>query len=140
MHTVTPNTVTNSPLLQCIVMGIAMASNVGGMTSPISSPQNIFAIAVMADSSTPPNWLQWFAVALPVSIVTNLLIWLLLVAIYRPDQTVSEIMPLRSTPDPITATQVRPSLSCVRCGSRAPSLHANPIIQLSVWSKPSLLE
>jgi di/tricarboxylate transporter len=26
--------------------GIALASNLGGMTSPISSPQNIFAIQV----------------------------------------------------------------------------------------------
>lgn len=30
------------------VLGIALASNLGGMTSPISSPQNIFAIERMS--------------------------------------------------------------------------------------------
>lgn len=52
-----------------MVMGIALASNVGGMTSPISSPQNIFAIERMSMDGTPPSWLSWFAVSLPVSIV-----------------------------------------------------------------------
>jgi len=49
------------------VMGVALASNIGGMTSPISSPQNIFAIERMSMDGQPPSWLSWFAVALPVS-------------------------------------------------------------------------
>eukprot|EP00892_Ulva_mutabilis_P010916 jgi/Ulvmu1/8197/UM041_0006.1 len=97
----------NRPMLgKSIVMGIAMASNVGGMTSPISSPQNIFAIAVLSDHTTPPNWLEWFAIALPVSTVINLAIWGLLLLYYNPDREVTEILPLRSSNDPINMTQV----------------------------------
>jgi hypothetical protein len=34
----------NHPFAKSLVIGIALASNLGGMTSPISSPQNIFAV------------------------------------------------------------------------------------------------
>ena len=63
-----------------------MASNLGGMTSPISSPQNIFAIERMSmDEGGAPSWLAWFAVSLPVSILGAVLIWALLLAVYPPD-------------------------------------------------------
>jgi len=48
---------------------VALASNIGGMTSPISSPQNIFAIERMSMDGDPPSWLSWFAIALPVSFI-----------------------------------------------------------------------
>src|ERR1700733_8727866 len=65
-------------------MAIALAANIGGQSSPISSPQNLIAL----DEMQPPlDWLQWFAVALPVSGVSILLIWLLLLSIYRPGTT-----------------------------------------------------
>ena len=88
-------------------MGIAMASNVGGMTSPISSPQNIFAISLMAEGKKPPSWLSWFLVALPVSCVVNVLIWLYIVAIYKPAQSCSDVRPLPRPKDRITPQQVR---------------------------------
>ena len=41
-------------LCRALVMGIALASNVGGMASPISSPQNLFAIEY-----SPIGWVPW---------------------------------------------------------------------------------
>ena len=87
-------------------MGIALASNVGGMTSPISSPQNIFAIERMVLIGSTPSWLQWFAIALPIAVVVNLLCWGLLLAVYRPGQEVQELRPLKPSKDPWTATQL----------------------------------
>lgn len=66
-------------------MGIALAANIGGQSSPISSPQNLIALDEMDE---PLDWSQWFAVALPVSAVSILLIWLLLLTTYRPSRTV----------------------------------------------------
>ena len=72
--------------LKMFFSGVAMASNLGGMTSPISSPQNIFAIERMSmDEGGAPSWLAWFAVSLPVSILGAVLIWALLLAVYPPD-------------------------------------------------------
>ncbi|ODQ78979.1 hypothetical protein BABINDRAFT_162061 [Babjeviella inositovora NRRL Y-12698] len=64
---------TDSDFAQALIMGIALASNVAGMASPISSPQNVIALQYMSPN---PGWGKWFAVALPVSIVCMLLIWL----------------------------------------------------------------
>lgn len=41
-------------LCKALVMGIALASNVGGLSSPISSPQNLFALQY-----APMGWGQW---------------------------------------------------------------------------------
>jgi phosphate transporter len=64
-------------LCRALVMGIALASNVGGMASPISSPQNLFAIEY-----TPIGWLAWFSVSIPLCIVLNLLLWLWLIVVF----------------------------------------------------------
>jgi di/tricarboxylate transporter len=82
---------TNHPFCKSLVLGIALASNLGGMTSPISSPQNIFAIERMSMGGTPPSWLQWFAIALPVSFLGNLLCWALILAVYKPGQNIKEV-------------------------------------------------
>ncbi|EDR00393.1 uncharacterized protein LACBIDRAFT_314306 [Laccaria bicolor S238N-H82] len=47
-----------------IWQSIALAANIGGQSSLISSPQNIIALQAMDPS---PDWTKWFAVALPVS-------------------------------------------------------------------------
>ena len=59
---------------RALALGVALASNLGGMTSPISSPQNVFAIERMGHAAAAaggggagPGWLEWFAVALPVA-------------------------------------------------------------------------
>ncbi|GLC41066.1 hypothetical protein PLESTB_000947200 [Pleodorina starrii] len=94
------------PFAKSLVMGIALASNVGGMTSPISSPQNIFAIERMSLDGHPPSWLSWFAVALPVSIACNLACWAMLLLVYQPGRAIAEVRPIKPNTDPINGTQV----------------------------------
>jgi di/tricarboxylate transporter len=60
-----------------------MAANVGGMASPIASPQNVVSIGIMNPS---PSWLQWFVIAIPVCIVLDLCIWAILLVVYRPTE------------------------------------------------------
>ena len=66
------------------------------MTSPISSPQNIFAIEEMGRDGDPPSWLSWMAAALPVACLGNVAIWALLLAAYRPGRDIKEV---RRLPD-----------------------------------------
>lgn len=94
------------PFAKSLVMGIALASNLGGMTSPISSPQNIFAIERMSMDGDAPSWASWFAVALPVALLGNLVCWLVLWAVYRPMRAIKEVRPLKPSEDPLTRTQV----------------------------------
>ena len=53
------------------------------MTSPISSPQNLFAIERMSLDGSAPSWAGWFAVALPVALVGSAFCWGLLCFAYR---------------------------------------------------------
>ncbi|KAI8905062.1 SPX domain-containing protein [Gorgonomyces haynaldii] len=98
------NLPSRSSYARCLVLGIAMAANVGGMASPIASPQNIIAVGTMSPS---PSWIEWFAIALPVCLVLDLAIWALLLLIYRPHQ---EIVPPElygsHTPKPWNGTQL----------------------------------
>ena len=72
-------------------MGIALAANVGGMASPISSPQNIVALGVLNDLNLSVSWPEWFAIALPVCIFIDLAIWVILLVVYRPSEPSSSL-------------------------------------------------
>ncbi|PIA19698.1 SPX-domain-containing protein [Coemansia reversa NRRL 1564] len=90
-----------SPFAPCLILGIALAANVGGMASPISSPQNIIALGAM---HPPPSWMQWLAVSVPVCLACDVAIWMLLLLVYRPHHAV--IRPTRFAPEPLTRRQI----------------------------------
>ncbi|KAJ2805875.1 low-affinity phosphate transporter [Coemansia guatemalensis] len=91
-----------SPFAPCLILGIALAANVGGMASPISSPQNIIALGTM---HPPPSWLQWLTVSIPVCLACDVAIWLLLLLVYRPHRSAA-IRPTRFAPEPLTRRQI----------------------------------
>ncbi|PVU98831.1 hypothetical protein BB559_001224 [Furculomyces boomerangus] len=93
---------TGHPLAPCLIIGIALASNVGGMASPIASPQNIIAIGIM---DPPPSWLQWFMVSIPTCIVCNLGIWFVLMLVYRPSSVPVKLNRTRFIPEKLNSTQ-----------------------------------
>ncbi|KAJ3085720.1 low-affinity phosphate transporter [Quaeritorhiza haematococci] len=73
-----------SPYAKTLILGTAMAANVGGMASPIASPQNIIAINSM---NPPPSWPEWFAVSLPLCITVDLIVWGILLLIFNPSKS-----------------------------------------------------
>ena len=97
-----------------IQLGIALAANIGGQSSPISSPQNLIALDKMHPQL---DWLQWFEVALPVSFISVILIWLLLLLSYRPGTTADgeelEIKAIRPTREPFTLKQWWVTFVCI---------------------------
>ncbi|CAG8433097.1 7768_t:CDS:2, partial [Ambispora gerdemannii] len=93
----------NSSFGRCLILGIALASNIGGMASPISSPQNIIAIQNM---SPEPSWIEWFMISIPICILADLLIWIILLWNYQPTETSLLIHPIRTSRDPWTTTQL----------------------------------
>jgi phosphate transporter len=98
------------------LLGVAYASNIGGMLSPVASPQNLIAFtaiqtamqAAPADPShtglrsgeSPLSFGTWVAIAFPFCTVLVLLCWLFLCAIYRKQ--------LPSALPPITIEHARP--------------------------------
>ncbi|KAI0466070.1 SPX domain-containing protein [Xylaria cf. heliscus] len=99
----------DSNMSKAVIMGIALASNIGGMLSPIASPQNVVALGIM---EPPPTWGQWLFIAIPVGIVSLFLIWVLLLVSFRPGKGTT-IVPIRSVREDFTGLQWFVSAVCV---------------------------
>lgn len=69
---------------KCLILGIAMASNIGGMASPISSPQNIIALQNLVPAAT---WPQWLLVSVPLCSICVVAVWVILVAFFKPNSS-----------------------------------------------------
>lgn len=95
------NLPSDSQMSKALILGIALASNVGGMLSPIASPQNIVALQIM---SPQPSWGVWFFIALPVGIISILVIWALLLVTFQPSKGTT-IVPIRPVKDRFTGIQ-----------------------------------
>lgn len=91
----------DSQMSKALILGIALASNIGGMLSPIASPQNIVALSIM---SPQPSWGIWFFIAIPVGIISILLIWILLLVTFQPGKG-TKIVPIRPVRDKFTGVQ-----------------------------------
>ncbi|KAL0945321.1 hypothetical protein HGRIS_000823 [Hohenbuehelia grisea] len=99
----------------CLILAIALAANIGGQSSPISSPQNLIALQAM---DPPLDWARWFAVALPVSAISIIIIWLFLLVSYRPARSPDgegeiEIKTIRPTREPFSWKQIWVSFVCL---------------------------
>jgi phosphate transporter len=90
-----------SSFAKALVLGIALAANVGGAASPIASPQNIIALQNMYPSI---SWGTWFFISLPVCIISILLIWVLLLVTFQPGRDTT-IVPIRPLKDKFTGIQ-----------------------------------
>jgi di/tricarboxylate transporter len=91
----------DSDMTKALLLGIALSANMGGAASPIASPQNLIALQNM---SPQPGWGIWFFVALPVCIITILLIWVLLLITFQPGRNTT-IVPIRPMKDKFTGIQ-----------------------------------
>lgn len=63
----------SSPFGKALVMGVALSADIGGMASPISSPQNVISMNYLKPYGV--GWGQFFAVALPTGILAMLGAW-----------------------------------------------------------------
>ncbi|KAL3470570.1 SPX-domain-containing protein [Aspergillus californicus] len=91
----------DSSFARALVLGIALAANVGGAASPIASPQNIIALQNMYPSI---SWGTWFFVSLPVCIISILLIWVLLLVTFRSSRDTT-IVPIKPVKEQFTGIQ-----------------------------------
>lgn len=71
---------TNAP--HGILLGLAFACNIGGMLSPIASPQNAVAISALGFYNV--SFAQWVGVALPVVLFSVFAAWVIVLVVWRP--------------------------------------------------------
>lgn len=95
------NLPSDSDMAKALLLGIALSSNIGGAASPIASPQNLIALQNMQPQ---PSWGVWFFIALPVCIISILLIWVLLLVTFKPGRNTT-IVPIRPMRDRFSGIQ-----------------------------------
>ena len=95
------NLPSDSDFSKALILGIALASNIGGAASPIASPQNLIALQNMDPD---PSWLVWFFIALPVCVISILLIWVLLLVTFQPGRG-TRIVPIKPMRDKFSGIQ-----------------------------------
>lgn len=78
---------TNAP--HGILLGLAFACNIGGMLSPIASPQNAVAMSVLSFYNV--SFAQWVGVALPVVTASVFVAWLIVLVVWEPFKNVPYI-------------------------------------------------
>lgn len=68
-----------------LVLGVPFAANIGGIATPIGTPPNAIAMGQLADRGLGVSFVEWMVVATPLMLVTLVLLWLGLYAVYRPE-------------------------------------------------------
>ncbi|EED16754.1 plasma membrane phosphate transporter Pho87, putative [Talaromyces stipitatus ATCC 10500] len=95
------NLPSESNFSKALILGIALAANVGGAASPIASPQNIIALENMYPAI---SWGTWFFISIPVCVLSILAIWVILLVTFQPSRGTT-IVPIRPVRDRFTGTQ-----------------------------------
>ena len=61
-----------------VLFALMVAGNVGGMVSPISSPQNAYAFHLVQGTRLAVSWSRWVGVSIPIALATILFSWLVI--------------------------------------------------------------
>ncbi|RNF04406.1 putative sodium/sulfate symporter [Trypanosoma rangeli] len=72
-----------------ILLGLAFACNIGGMLSPIASPQNAVAMSVLRFRNV--SFAAWVAVALPIVLFSIIAAWAIILVVWKPFKDVKGI-------------------------------------------------
>ena len=76
----------DSRFSRALLLGLAFSCNLGGMITPIASPQNAIALVSLQQFvGIDVSFLQWMLVAGPIAIFGTAGIWLMLLLLVRPD-------------------------------------------------------
>ena len=85
-----------SPFARCSLLALAFACNIGGMLTPISSPQNTVSLAELSrqDPAHEISFMGWCIVAVPFGLVLLVMCWGFLIFMLKPNdvERVPEIL------------------------------------------------
>ncbi len=69
---------------RALVLAVPFGANIGGMATPIGTPPNAVALAVLREAGYKIGFLDWMLVALPLALLLLALIGLILFAFFKP--------------------------------------------------------
>lgn len=94
----------------CMIMSIAFACNIGGMPTPIASPQNAQASQVITDvlGEKPVSMVAWICFSMPICAVLIPVTWLLNLLYWKPTL---QTIPIEGPPEEPNDTTMRSNIT-----------------------------
>jgi len=71
-------------IAKILCLAIAFSNNIGGMLTPIASPQNVVAVQILNQYNTSIGFEDWFAAVAPLALLFLLIVWGSLIYFYAP--------------------------------------------------------
>lgn len=81
---------TDSRYSRALLLGLAFSCNVGGMMTPISSPQNVAALQALEQHLHTITWAEWLGVSIPFCSAAVLLAYGVILIVYQFDRSPEE--------------------------------------------------
>lgn len=69
---------------KALLLAVPFGANIGGIGTPIGTPPNAIAMAQLDEMGLGISFLTWMAFAVPLMLGSLLVMWLLLLALFRP--------------------------------------------------------
>jgi sodium-dependent dicarboxylate transporter 2/3/5 len=83
----------NEPFRRALVLGVAFAANIGGMGTPIGTPPNAVALEALRQRDIFLSFGEWMLIAVPLAAGLLVLAWLMLIALYKPNDKHLDLKP-----------------------------------------------
>jgi len=74
-----------SSFAKALVLGIAFAAPMGGLSSLVGTPPNMIAVKFLADADKSVSFLGWFSIGFPIALVLLPCIWIVLSIMFKQD-------------------------------------------------------
>ena len=94
------------PFAKALLIGIAISNNIGGMTTPISSPQNVIAFNWCGQVGPGITFASWMGVTVPFCSLLVLAAWVIIRTRYPPDLPLLQLSELTGEQPPLNRDQV----------------------------------
>jgi sodium-dependent dicarboxylate transporter 2/3/5 len=85
---------------KAMVLSVPFAANIGGIGTIIGTPPNAVAASVLASMGHRISFIDWMIIGVPVVVVLLIVLWLLLITVFKPNKTEFDIL----FPKPIAVT------------------------------------
>lgn len=74
-----------SSYTKAVVLGVAFAATIGGLSTIVGTTPNAMAVKFLADQGTNLTFLDWMYHTFPFTLIFVLITWFVLLTIYKPD-------------------------------------------------------
>lgn len=90
---------------KALVLAVPFAANIGGIGTPIGTPPNAIALAQLQSAGLHISFVSWMAFAVPLMLISLVLVWALLVVLFKPRTDRFEVQVesnFKATPEAMT--------------------------------------